>query len=182
MSIYEAMPATINIPVDAAPQTAARPKHDPKPNSCDSDIFVNAFCSSRTESFRPSSYRVILVGTNSKASVAHLLIYLVGNSHIGARQVSRFCSASSEATGSTQGLKPVDQPRYHVETFPIPAPLSEFDLDYRRTMTIESQQRPWPQDIWVHSPHGLQLYQPVLMFATAPEEKQETNGSASKSG
>ncbi|KAI1009971.1 hypothetical protein LB503_011529 [Fusarium chuoi] len=92
------------------------------------------------------------------------------------------CAASSEATGSTQGLKPVDQPRYHVETFPIPAPLSEYDLDYRRTMTIESQQRLWPQDIWVHSPHGRQLYQPVLMFATAPEEQTETNGSASKSG
>ncbi|KLO87814.1 uncharacterized protein LW94_3969 [Fusarium fujikuroi] len=92
------------------------------------------------------------------------------------------CGASSEATGSTQGLKPVDQPRYHVETFPIPAPLSEYDLDYRRTMTIESQQRLWPQDIWVHSPHGRQLYQPVLMFATAPEDKTETNGSASKSG
>ncbi|VTT78613.1 unnamed protein product, partial [Fusarium fujikuroi] len=66
-----------------APQTAGRPKHDPKPNSCDSDIFVNAFCSSRTESFRPSSYCVILVGTDSKASVAHLLIYLVGHSHNG---------------------------------------------------------------------------------------------------
>lgn len=92
------------------------------------------------------------------------------------------CGASSEATGSTQGLKPVDQPRYHVETFPIPAPLSEYDLDYRRTMTIESQQRLWPQDIWVHSPHGRQLYQPVLMFATAPEHRPETNGSASKSG
>ncbi|KAF5710736.1 hypothetical protein FMUND_9380 [Fusarium mundagurra] len=91
------------------------------------------------------------------------------------------CVPSSSATGSTQG--PSDLPRYHVETFPIPAPLSEYDLDHRRTITIESQQRLWPQDIWVHSPHGRQLYQPVLMFETrVPEEKTQTNGSASKSG
>ncbi|KAF5231180.1 hypothetical protein FANTH_13500 [Fusarium anthophilum] len=91
----------------------------------------------------------------------------------------------TSATGSTQGPNPANLPRYHVETFPIPAPLSEYDLDHRLTMTIESQQRLWPQDIWVHSPHGRQLYQPVLMFETVvpeTEEKTETNGSASKSG
>ncbi|KAG5754039.1 hypothetical protein H9Q69_005770 [Fusarium xylarioides] len=93
------------------------------------------------------------------------------------------CTPSSSATGSTQGPNPANLPRYHVETFPIPAPLSEYDFDHRRTMTIESQQRLWPQDIWIHSPHGRQLYQPVLMFETAvPEEKPQTNGSASKSG
>ncbi|PNP78903.1 hypothetical protein FNYG_07768 [Fusarium nygamai] len=94
---------------------------------------------------------------------------------------SQSCCTPSSATGSTQG--PADLPRYHVETFPIPAPLSEYDLDHRRTITIESQQRLWPQDIWVHSPHGRQLYQPVLMFETrVPEEKPETNGRAPKSG
>ncbi|KAF5576275.1 hypothetical protein FPANT_10997 [Fusarium pseudoanthophilum] len=96
---------------------------------------------------------------------------------------SQSCCTPSSATGSTQGPNPANLPRYHVETFPIPAPLSEYDLDHRRTITIESQQRLWPQDIWVHSPHGRQLYQPVLMFETrVPEEKPETNGSASKSG
>ncbi|KAF4496958.1 hypothetical protein FAGAP_6887 [Fusarium agapanthi] len=96
---------------------------------------------------------------------------------------SQSCCVPSSATGSTQGPNPADLPRYHVETFPIPAPLSEYDSDHRRTMTIESHQRLWPQDIWVHSPHGRQLYQPVLMFETAvPEEKAETNGGASKSG
>ncbi|KAF5986067.1 hypothetical protein FBULB1_2631 [Fusarium bulbicola] len=99
-------------------------------------------------------------------------------------QAQSSCMPSS-ATGSTQGPNPAGLPRYHVETFPIPAPLSEYDLDHRLTMTIESQQRLWPQDIWVHSPHGRQLYQPVLMFETVvpeAEEKTETNGSASKSG
>ncbi|KAF5971392.1 hypothetical protein FCOIX_9884 [Fusarium coicis] len=98
---------------------------------------------------------------------------------------SQSCCTTSSAnvTGSTQGPNPANLPRYHVETFPIPAPLSEYDLDHRRTITIESQQRLWPQDIWVHGPHGRQLYQPVLMFETrVPEEKPETNGSASKSG
>ncbi|KAG4279564.1 hypothetical protein FPRO04_13597 [Fusarium proliferatum] len=91
--------------------------------------------------------------------------------------------SSANVTGSTQGPSPADLPRYHVKTFPIPDPLSEYDFDHRRTITIESQQRLWPQDIWVHSPRGRQLYQPVLMFETrAPEDKTETNGSASKSG
>ncbi|EXM21056.1 hypothetical protein RAB80_010445 [Fusarium oxysporum f. sp. vasinfectum] len=94
---------------------------------------------------------------------------------------SQNCCMQSSATRSSQG--PADQPQYHVETFPIPAPQSEYDFDHRRTITIESQQRLWPQDIWVHSPHGRQLYQPVLMFeTTAPEDKTETNGHSSKSG
>ncbi|KAF4422084.1 hypothetical protein FACUT_10790 [Fusarium acutatum] len=106
-----------------------------------------------------------------------------GNKPQKQSQNQNFCIPSS-STGSTQGPNPAGLPRYHVETFPIPAPLSEYDFDHRRTITIESQQRLWPQDIWVHSPHGRQLYQPVLMFETAPqpEDKTETNGSASKSG
>ncbi|KAH7230501.1 uncharacterized protein BKA55DRAFT_545202 [Fusarium redolens] len=99
------------------------------------------------------------------------------------KQQSQSCCMQSSATRSTQGS--ADHSRYHVETFPIPAPQSEYDFDHRRTITIESQQRQWPQDIWVHSPHGRQLYQPVLMFeteVTAQEGKTETNGHASKSG
>ncbi|KAF4951055.1 hypothetical protein FGADI_7792 [Fusarium gaditjirri] len=88
---------------------------------------------------------------------------------------------SMPSSGCTQG--PADHPQYNVQTFPIPAPMTDYDFDHRRTITIESQQCLWPQDIWVHSPHGRQLYQPVLMFPTTPPENQpETNGEASKSG
>ncbi|KAF4336766.1 hypothetical protein FBEOM_9398 [Fusarium beomiforme] len=85
----------------------------------------------------------------------------------------------SSNTRSTQG--PVHQSPYHVETFPIPTPQSDDDYDYRRTITIQYPQPQWPQDIWVHSPYGRQLYQPVLMLSPAAQNGQTmTNGHASQ--
>jgi hypothetical protein len=102
------------------------------------------------------------------------------------QQQSESCCMQTPATFTRSANGSIDYSRYHVEAFPIPVQESEYDYDHRRTMTIQSQQRQWPQDIWVYSPSGRQLYQPVLMFeieteTTVQDGKTETNRHASKS-
>ncbi|KAF5660125.1 hypothetical protein FHETE_9097 [Fusarium heterosporum] len=99
---------------------------------------------------------------------------------------------TAPASGSTQGTA---NHTPQVETFSIPArgPDRDNDHDHRTTITIESQRRQWPQDIWFHSPWQRVLYQPALMYPLQPEEqpgeqpmsaeatKTDTNGDTKKS-
>ncbi|KAF4993224.1 hypothetical protein FGRMN_6588 [Fusarium graminum] len=103
------------------------------------------------------------------------------------RSGSGIPATTAPASGSTQGTA---NHTPQVETFSIPARGSDRDNDYdhRTTITIESQQRQWPQDIWFHSPWQRVLYQPALMYPLQPEEqpmpaeatKTETNGDTNK--
>ncbi|KAL4731141.1 hypothetical protein ACLX1H_000102 [Fusarium chlamydosporum] len=81
----------------------------------------------------------------------------------------------------------------HTETFYVPAsqnPIAH-DHDHRSMITIQSQQREWPQDIWFESPTQRVLYHPTLCLNIAPEDasrkmnaietaEPKANGDASK--
>ncbi|UZP38115.1 hypothetical protein NXS19_005931 [Fusarium pseudograminearum] len=56
-------------------------------------------------------------------------------------------------------------PQYH-QTYVVPAsqPNIERDFYHRSVVTIQSQQRQWPQDIWFHSPTQRVLYHPTLAW------------------
>ncbi|EXL90168.1 hypothetical protein NOF04DRAFT_22429 [Fusarium oxysporum II5] len=102
------------------------------------------------------------------------------------QQQSESCRLQTPTTFTRSANGSIDHSRHHVEASSIRAQELEYDYDHRRTMTIQSQHRQWPQDIWVHSPYGRQLYQAVLMFeieteTTVQDGKSETNGHASKS-
>lgn len=54
----------------------------------------------------------------------------------------------------------------HQDTYVLPASQQniEQDFEHRSMITIQSQQRQWPQDIWFESPTQRVLYHPTLVW------------------
>ncbi|GKU06528.1 hypothetical protein FLAG1_10931 [Fusarium langsethiae] len=89
----------------------------------------------------------------------------------------RNCTGQAKSNGNYQ----------YQETFSVPAPQEDIepDYDHRSMITIQSQQRQWPQDIWFESPTQRVLYHPTLVWDnnapqdisqdTAPTKSNEPN-------
>jgi hypothetical protein len=89
----------------------------------------------------------------------------------------RNCTGQAKSNGNYQ----------YQETFSVPASQEDIepDYDHRSMITIQSQQRQWPQDIWFESPTQRVLYHPTLVWDnnapqdtsqdTAPTKSNEPN-------